>query len=62
LVVHGDKLISGSPDSTIKVWSTDTWACERTLEGHTDGVISLVIHGDKLLSGSNGPTIKVWGS
>jgi hypothetical protein len=61
LVVHGDKLISGSY-RTIKVWSTDTWtlACERTLEGHADAVNSLVMHGDKLISGSYDGTIKVW--
>jgi WD40 repeat protein len=56
LVVHGNKLLSGSFDSTI------TWACERTLEGHTQAVTSLVVHGDKLISGSCGSTIKVWGS
>jgi WD40 repeat protein len=56
LVVHGNKLLSGSFDSTI------TWACERTLEGHTKAVTSLVVHGDKLISGSCGSTIKVWGS
>jgi WD40 repeat protein len=60
LVVHGDKLISGSMDSTIKVWSTDTWTCERTLEGHTNAVMSLVMHGDKLISGSTDKTIKIW--
>jgi WD40 repeat protein len=49
LVVHGDKLISGSGDRTIKVWSTDTWTCERTLEGHTSAVFSMVVHGDKLI-------------
>jgi WD40 repeat protein len=62
LVVHGDKLISGSRDHTIKVWSTDTWACERTLEGHTNSVTSLVVHGDKLFSGSGDETVKVWGA
>jgi WD40 repeat protein len=59
LVVHGDKLISGSWDHTIKVWNTDTWACERTLEGHTDCVRALVVHGDKLISGSSDCMIKV---
>jgi WD40 repeat protein len=62
LVVHGDKLISGSYDNKIKVWSTDTWTCERTLEGHgDDSVYSLVVHGDKLLSGGYDQTVKVWG-
>jgi hypothetical protein len=59
LVVHGDKLISGSADSMIKVWNTGTWACERTLEGHDDEVSSLVVHGYKLISGSY-DMIKVW--
>jgi WD40 repeat protein len=53
-------LISGSHDQTIKVWSTDTWACEHTLEGHDGPVMSGVMHGDKLISGSNDNTIKLW--
>jgi WD40 repeat protein len=57
--MYGDKLIIGNNDETIKVWSTDTWACERALEGHDDVVWSLVMHGDKLISGSY-DSIKVW--
>jgi WD40 repeat protein len=60
LVTHGGKIISGSHDNTIKVWSTDTWTCECTLEGHDGDVCSLVMHGDKLISGSYDNTIKVW--
>jgi E3 ubiquitin-protein ligase TRAF7 len=60
--VHVDKLISGSADGMIKVWSTDTWTCERTLDAHNGTVFSLVMHGDKLISGSNDRTLKVWGS
>jgi WD40 repeat protein len=59
-LVHGDKLFSGSGVGTIKVWSTDTWVCERTLTEHEDSVYSLVVHGDKLISGDNNATIKVW--
>jgi WD40 repeat protein len=62
LPVHGDKLTSGSEDCTIKVWSSDTWTCERTIEGHDAALNSLLMHGDKLLSGSDDETIKVWGS
>jgi WD40 repeat protein len=61
-MVHGDKLISGYDDNTIKVWSTDTWVCENTLEGHRDNVNSLLMHGDKLLSGSDDKSVRVWGS
>jgi WD40 repeat protein len=60
LAVHGDKLISGSKDHTIKVWSTDTWTCEHTLEGHNESILK--VHGGKLISGSNGSMIRVWGS
>jgi WD40 repeat protein len=44
LVVHSDKLISGLDNNMIKVWDTNTWACERTLEGHQDIVYFLVVH------------------
>jgi WD40 repeat protein len=60
MVMHGDTLISGSHDSTIKVWGINSWTCERTLEGHTRAVTSLVVHGDKLISGSSDNMIKVW--
>jgi WD40 repeat protein len=60
-VVHGDKLISGSSDNTIKVWNNDTWACERTLESQDGSVLFLSVHGDKLLSAGDS-AVKVWGS
>jgi F-box and WD-40 domain protein CDC4 len=60
--MHGDKLISGSTDCTIKVWGTDTWACEHTLESHTNTVYSVMVHDDKLISGSGDGTVTVWGS
>jgi hypothetical protein len=40
LVVHGDKLISGSDDDTIKVWSTDNWTCELILDEDVDDVVT----------------------
>jgi hypothetical protein len=59
------KLVSGSHDTEIRVWSIDTWACGCYLEycnaiGHYEGVICLVMHGGTLLSSSNDHTIKVW--
>jgi WD40 repeat protein len=74
-LVHGDKLLSASDHHTIKVWSTDTWVCDRTLENSANedvvsddedendaAVMSLVMHGDKLLSGCCDSTVRVWGS
>ena len=58
----GGKLISGSSDNTIKIWSTTTWICERTLTDHTDDVDALALtpDGRKLLSGSDDMTVKIW--
>jgi WD40 repeat protein len=42
------------------VWSTDTWACERILEGHNGDVRHVVVRGDKLNISSFDNTIKVW--
>jgi hypothetical protein len=36
VVAHCDKL------RIIKVWSTDSWACERTFEGH-DGIVMCLV-------------------
>jgi WD40 repeat protein len=59
-VVHGDTLLSCSYDRTVKVWSTDTLACDRTLGDHDNETHCLLIHGDKLLSGADNEAIKVW--
>jgi F-box/WD-40 domain protein 7 len=56
------RIVSGSSDSTIKVWSTKTnasWSV-MTLLGHSDAVRCLVLRGNVLVSGSSDQTIKVW--
>jgi WD40 repeat protein len=58
--IHGDKLISGSADELISVWSTNNWTHASALRGHDGAVYSLVVHGDNLLSCSGDSTIKVW--
>ncbi len=54
------KLISGSHDSTIKIWDLETGACTQTLQGHQDGVFCLALAEGKLISGSHDKTIKIW--
>ena len=57
-------LISGSDDTTIKVWNQqyDLFkTLDETVGGHLGGVWSLAITSDGLLiSGSEDNTIKVW--
>lgn len=53
-------LMTGSYDSTIKIWKVDTGECLRTLSGHTKGVRSLVFDSQKLITAGLDSTIKVW--
>ena len=52
---------SGSDDTTVRVWDTQSLRCVATLRGHTDNVRSLVSVPDKfIISGSWDKTIRVW--
>lgn len=56
------RIVSGSSDKTIKVWSTKTntsWAA-LTLRGHSGTVRCLHLDDNQLISGSSDCTIKVW--
>jgi hypothetical protein len=59
LATHSDKLLSGSIDNTIKVWNTNSWACERTLDGG-GALHSLAVLGNTIFSSSDNTGIKVW--
>lgn len=53
-------LMSGSLDTTIKIWNVETGECVRTLTGHLKGVRSLAFDNQKLITGGFDSTIKVW--
>ncbi|CAG9761201.1 unnamed protein product [Ceutorhynchus assimilis] len=55
-----NKIVSGSDDNTLKVWSAVTGKCLRTLVGHTGGVWSSQMSGNIIISGSTDRTLKVW--
>ncbi|XP_014664118.1 PREDICTED: F-box/WD repeat-containing protein 7-like [Priapulus caudatus] len=56
----GNRVVSGSDDNTLKVWSATTGKCLRTLVGHTGGVWSSQMYGNIIISGSTDRTLKVW--
>lgn len=54
-------IVSGSDDNTLKVWSSETGRCLRTLSGHTGGVWSSQLSSSNIIiSGSTDRTLKVW--
>ena len=53
-------LITGSYDTTMKVWDIATGEEIRTLEGHTSGIRCLQFDDSKLISGSIDRTVKIW--
>lgn len=53
-------LISGSYDSTAKVWDVNSGELLRTLKGHTAGIRCLQFDDTKLMTGSLDNTIKLW--
>lgn len=56
----GTRIVSGSDDNTLKVWSAITGKCLRTLVGHTGGVWSSQMSNNVVISGSTDRTLKVW--
>lgn len=60
LQFHGNRIVSGSDDNTLKVWSAISGKCLRTLVGHTGGVWSSQMSANIIISGSTDRTLKVW--
>ena len=58
----GTSLVSGSEDSTIKLWDVQTGGVIKTFHGHTDFVLSVSISADctMIASGSRDKTIRLW--
>jgi hypothetical protein len=53
-------LAGGCMDGEIRVWSTETWGLERSLEGHEDEVMSLAVSGRRLISSSGDGALRLW--
>ncbi|KAI9796048.1 MAG: hypothetical protein M1825_000879 [Sarcosagium campestre] len=62
IAAHGDTLVSGSYDFTVRVWKISTGETVHRLQGHTQKVYSVVLdHKRKrCISGSMDFLVKVW--
>ena len=62
IAAHGDTLVSGSYDCTVRVWKISTGETVYRLQGHTQKVYSVVLdHGrNRCISGSMDTLVKVW--
>ena len=52
--------ISGSRDTTLRVWDLPSGTCTCVLMGHQASVRCLDIYGDLIVSGSYDTTAKIW--
>jgi F-box and WD-40 domain protein CDC4 len=59
---HGDTLVSGSYDSTVRVWRISTGEALHVLHGHTQKVYSVVLDHERnrCISGSMDSLVKIW--
>ena len=59
---ENNHLFTSSEDSSICIWNTKSWECEKTLKGHRDAVNSISVHpsGKLLLSVSKDKTLTTW--
>ncbi|KAK6541295.1 SCF ubiquitin ligase complex subunit cdc4 [Orbilia ellipsospora] len=60
LQFDSEKILTGSDDTNINVYDTNTGALLAKLEGHEGGVWALQYHNNTLVSGSTDRTVRVW--
>ncbi|EGX49525.1 hypothetical protein AOL_s00078g14 [Orbilia oligospora ATCC 24927] len=60
LQFDSERILTGSDDTNINVYDTNTGALLAKLEGHEGGVWALQYHNNTLVSGSTDRTVRVW--
>ena len=59
---NGDRVVSGSRDNAVRIWSATTGELEAELKGHMDYVRSVAFakDGNRVASGSDDGTVRIW--
>jgi len=60
LLFDSDRIVTGSDDTSINVYDTQTGVLRNKLEGHEGGVWALSCDGDILVSGSTDRSVRIW--
>ncbi|CAI4220115.1 unnamed protein product [Parascedosporium putredinis] len=62
IAAHGDTLVSGSYDHSVRVWRISTGESLHVLHGHTQKVYSVVLDQDRnrCISGAMDSLVKIW--
>jgi tetratricopeptide (TPR) repeat protein len=60
----GDRIVSGSSDTTLRLWDREGNLLGEPLQGHTGGVNAVAFSpaGDRIVSGSDDNTLRLWWS
>ncbi|WFD00385.1 hypothetical protein MYAM1_003134 [Malassezia yamatoensis] len=58
----GRRLVSGSSDKMVRLWDTETGACDAVLEGHKSRIwdVDSTANGSFVASASGDSTVKIW--
>ena len=60
-ILPDERIVSGSRDSTLRVWDVTTGECQQTMEGHTGFITCIAVLPDgRVVSGSADHTLRVW--
>ena len=62
IAAHGDTLVSGSYDNTVRVWRISTGEARHVLSGHSQKVYSVVLDHkrNRCISGAMDSLVKIW--
>jgi F-box and WD-40 domain protein CDC4 len=60
LEIKGDIVVSGSYDTTAKVWSISEGRCIQTLQGHFSQIYAIAFDGRRVVTGSLDTNVRIW--